>query len=178
MLRRDFRAERVKIAEMLKRTLILVLVLTSLAFAKKEEEKYSTLTINVTRESNGKPIRNASVILHFVNDKGRQSRSGMQVKTDPEGKTGFPAVPYGKVRVQVIAPGYQTYGSDEVLDQPDKTIDVKLKAPQPQYSVYDQHDKASDEGSAKQPQPKDNSANPDANSSTPKPDAPPASTPK
>ena len=88
------------------------------------------------KDSNGKPIRNAAVILHPVNGKGKQDKHGVELKTDAEGKTNMDGVPYGKMRVQVIAPGFQTYGEDYDINQPEQEITIKLKPPSDQYSIY------------------------------------------
>ena len=42
-----------------------------------------------------------------------------------------------QLRVQVLAPGFQTYGEDYEIDSEAKDIVVKLKRPQKQYSIYD-----------------------------------------
>jgi len=101
-----------------------------------DNEKSSEVRFLVVRESNGKPIRNAAVILHPVDKKGRQSRKGVELKTSPEGRTDYPGVPYGKVRVQVIAAGYQTFGEDFEIGEPQQEITIKLKKPQEQHSIY------------------------------------------
>ena len=95
------------------------------------------MTFVVTKVENGKPVRNASVILHPVNKDGRQEKGGLQLKTDAEGKTSLDGVPYGKLRVQVIAPRFQTFGQDYEVNQPEQQIEIKLEAPQKQYSIYD-----------------------------------------
>jgi hypothetical protein len=99
-------------------------------------EKSSELKFIVVRDYNGKPVRNASVILHPV-EEGKQDRGGFQLKTDLDGKTGFDGVPYGTLRVQVLAQGFQTYGQDYEVNQPTMEITIKLKRPGGQYSVYD-----------------------------------------
>ena len=99
-------------------------------------DKQSVLTLIVLRDDSGKPIRNASVILHPVDKNGKQSKGGQQLKTNPEGKTSYPGVPYGKLRVQVIMTGYQTFGGDYDIDKPEQEITVKLKRPTEQYSIY------------------------------------------
>ncbi len=91
----------------------------------------------VIKDDNGKPVRNAAVILHSVNAKGKQERGDMELKTDPEGKTGFDGIPYGMLRVQVLANGFQTYGEDYDIEKPNTDITIKLKRPQGQYSIYD-----------------------------------------
>ncbi len=99
----------------------------------------NTATVNfvVIKVENGKPVRNASVILHPVNKDGRQERGGLQLKTDAEGKASLDGVPYGKLRVQVIAPRLQTFGQDYEIKQPQQEIEIKLEPPQKQYSIYD-----------------------------------------
>lgn len=107
-----------------------------LSVAQKTEEGSSNIKISIVKDTNGKPVRNASVILHPVNKEGKQERGGMSLKTDADGKTGFDAAPYGKLRIQVIAHGFQTYGEDFNVNQPEQEIVIKLKAPADQYSIY------------------------------------------
>lgn len=111
----------------------------SQAIAQDEEEQYAALSFIVVRDYNGKPVKNASVIMHPVNKKGKQERSGFQLKTNTEGKTSYNGVPYGPLRVQVLAQGFQTYGEDFDVNKPDMEITIKLKRPQGQYSVYEDH---------------------------------------
>src|SRR5215470_10439634 len=59
------------------------------ARADDEDLPSCNLQFVVVRDYNGKPIRNAAVVLHPVNGKGKQSRGGMELKTDTEGKTSF-----------------------------------------------------------------------------------------
>jgi len=107
------------------------------AMLGQDDEPLSNLQFLVLRDYNGKPVHNAAVVLHPVNVKGKQARVGMELKTDTEGKTSFDGVPYGLVRVQVLAQGFQTYGEDFKIDKPSLAITVKLKRPQGQFSVYD-----------------------------------------
>jgi len=117
--------------------LLFVLVVCLLALPMvAAKNQAASLNFVVLRKENGKPVRNASVILHPVDHKGKQKRGGLELKTDPEGKTSMPAVPYGKLRVQVIAPGFQTFGQDYQIDQPEQEILIKLERPKQQYSIY------------------------------------------
>ena len=95
----------------------------------------SEVKFQILKSDNGKPVRNAAVILHPVTKEGWQARKGSELKTDAEGNTSI-TVPYGKVRIQVIAPGFQTYGEDYVFSEPQKTIVIKLNRPGEQYSIY------------------------------------------
>ena len=112
------------------------------AFAgDKKDKNFCDLSFVVLKESTGKPVKYASVILHGVDPKGHQLHEGLQIKTDPEGHAEAGGIPYGKVRVQVIASGLQTYGEDFDLNAPTKEITIKLKQPQGQYSIYDDRPK-------------------------------------
>jgi hypothetical protein len=45
-------------------------------------------------------------------------------------------MPQGKFLVQVIAQGYQTFGETYEILEAERTVEVKLNPPQPQYSVH------------------------------------------
>ncbi len=119
----------------------LLAVFATLSFAKdkkkKKDDQDATLNFLVVRASNGKPVRNAAVILHELDYKGRQAKGGYELKTDLKGQTSFDGVPYGKLRIQVLAPDLQTFGQDYEINQPVQDITIKLNPPQKQYSVYD-----------------------------------------
>jgi hypothetical protein len=118
----------------------LVLVVSAgFSFAQDDEDATSSLSFLVIRDYNGKPVRNAGVVMHPVEKNGKQSRGGLELKTDAEGKASFDGVPYGKLRIQVLAPGFQTFGDDYDVNQPQMTITVKLKRPSGQYSIYEDH---------------------------------------
>jgi hypothetical protein len=99
----------------------------------------AALSFIIVKDESGKPVRNAAVVLHPVNSRGKQGRGGFELKTDNEGKTHFEGVPYGKLRVQVLASGFQTFGEDYDIAEAEKEITVRLKRPQKQYSIYDDH---------------------------------------
>lgn len=128
-----------------------VLLSGSLATAQKDKdtEPTSWLYFSIIKDDNGKPVRNAAVILHPVDAKGKQERGDLELKTDPDGKTNLDGVPYGSLRVQVLAHGFQTYGEDFDISKPKIEITIKLKRPQGQFSIYDD--------GAKGPQPKQES---------------------
>ena len=116
----------------------IVLVLASI-FAwgeKRATEETSELHFLVLRQENGKPVRNASVVLHPLDNKEKQGVSGFQLKTSSEGEASIDGIPYGKLRVQVIAPGLQTFGQDYEIRQPTVEFKIELKPPQPQISIY------------------------------------------
>jgi hypothetical protein len=110
----------------------------------------------VVKDFNDKPIRNASVVLHPVGKKGKQERGGLQLKCDANGKAEYDGVPYGKLRVQVLAQGFQTFGQDYDVDQPVEEITIRMKRPQEQYSIYgDKPQEKKDETPAPAPEKKD-----------------------
>ena len=119
---------------------VLVALLAGMAAAgdkkDKKDEKIGDLHVTILRDYNGKPVRNASVVLHPVNSKGKQESGGLQLKTDAEGKADYNGVPYGKLRIQVIASGFQTFGQDYDIDQQEQQITIKLQRPKDQYSIY------------------------------------------
>ena len=125
-----------------------MLALAGTAFGQKDKDEEPTawLYFVVVKDDNGKPVRNAAVIMHPVNPKGKQSRGGMELKTDVDGKANFDGAPLGMLRVQVLASGYQTFGEDYDVEKPKMEITIKLKRPQGQFSVYD--DKAKDPSAA------------------------------
>ena len=102
----------------------------------EDEGPMSDLRFVVVRDYNGKPVRNAAVVLHPVNRKGKQSLGGLELKTDNDGRTSIDGIPYGPLRVQVLAPGFQTFGEDYQINKPELEITVKLKRPGGQYSAY------------------------------------------
>jgi hypothetical protein len=125
-------------------TLFLMIVSTVFAFAQQDRRgrKYKAppptmkIDISVLRASNGKPIPNAAVIFHPVNDKG-QVEGAMELKTDLEGKTSLDVIPIGStVRLQIIANGFQTFGNDYVANADAKEITIKMERPKAQYSIY------------------------------------------
>jgi len=125
--------------------LLAMLATTGVAMGQKDrdEEPTSWVYFSVVKDESGKPVRNAAVVMHPVNTKGKQERGGLELKTDQEGKANFDGVPYGKLRVQVLATGFQTYGEDFDVDKSKMEITIKLKRPQTQYSIYDDHAKDS-----------------------------------
>ena len=114
--------------------LALTLALTAAALAGPKPT--AQLDFTVLKDINGKPVRSASVILHSVNKDGHQKNDVYEVKTDAEGKTTMSGVDYGRYRIQVLAEHYQTYGEDLEVSEPVKSLTIKLKTPQSQYSIY------------------------------------------
>jgi hypothetical protein len=111
----------------------------------------SSLSFVVVKDYNGKPVRNAGVVMHSVGKHDKQDRGGLELKTDADGKASFDGVPYGKLRVQVLAPGFQTFGEDYDINQPTMEITIKLKRPEGQYSIYENSQNDKKEGKPSSP---------------------------
>lgn len=118
-----------------------LILLYGAAFAENET---AILNFVVVKDYNGKPIRNAAVVLHPIKRDGTQSKGGLELKADAEGKASYDGVPYGKLRIQVLAPGFQTFGEDFDVNQATMEITVKMKRPQEQFSVYKDKEKPSE----------------------------------
>lgn len=112
----------------------LILAFSSLAVGG--ERQLANLKFEVIKEQNGKPVRNAAIVLHPVDKHGWQAKGGLELKTDNDGKTYIDGIPYGKMRIQVIAPHFQTYGEDYDINKPQIELNIKLKPPTEQYSIY------------------------------------------
>ena len=87
----------------------------------------------------GKPLDRASVIVKFVSGdvKIKKLRTTWETKTDQEGYSRIPAIPQGKIQIQIIATGYQTFGQLFDVTEEEKTIEIRLNPPQSQYSAHD-----------------------------------------
>src|ERR1700730_10007083 len=126
--------------------IVLGVGLTGSARAGDDEGPTSSLRFVVVRDSDGKPVRNAEVVLHPVKRKGKQAKGEMELKTDAEGRTNIEGTPDGPLWVQVLAPHFQTFGEDYEINKAEMEITVKLKRPGGQYSIYENH------GDEKKPQ--------------------------
>ena len=89
----------------------------------------------------GRPVDRASVVVRFVEGRsvvklGKKVRTTYEMRTNQEGIARVPGIPQGKILIQVIAKGYQTFGQEFEVTEEEKTIEVKLNPPQPQYSVH------------------------------------------
>jgi len=161
-------------------TLLLAGLVTAAAYGQdsdssKRGRKYkappvtSHVEVTVLRATNGKPVENAAVIFHPLSN--GHDNGNMELKTNDEGKAMIDLLETGSdVRVQIIADGFQTYGEDYKVDKDNMAIEVKLRRPAGQYSIYKK-----DEG-AKPAQ--DKSDKSDKSDKTDKPDSKPDAAPK
>jgi 5-hydroxyisourate hydrolase-like protein (transthyretin family) len=94
--------------------------------------------VTILKDVNGKPIENAAVVFHPM--EGDKDTGNMELKTNEDGKMMIDVLPIGStVRLQVIAPGFQTYGEDYKIEKADMAVEVRMKRPGEQYSIYKLH---------------------------------------
>lgn len=99
----------------------------------------SNITVTVVKAFDGKPLENASVVFHPLDKKGRDE-GGMELKTDENGKANLDLIPINStLLLQVLAPGYQTFGNIYEIKKAKREITVKLRLPAQQYSIYQKH---------------------------------------
>src|ERR1051326_7320796 len=88
------------------------------------------LNIQIKTQS-GRPVDRASVIVRFVEGHsivklGKAIRTTFELRTNQEGEAKVPSIPQGKIRIQVIAKGYQTFGQIFDVTEDEKTIPITL----------------------------------------------------
>jgi Carboxypeptidase regulatory-like domain len=120
-------------------TALAILLLTMPALPQ-DEEGMTRISIEV-KTAGGRPIDRASVVVRFAEGRsiakfGKKIRTSYELRTNQDGLAKIPAIPEGKILVQVIAKGYQTFGQTFDVSGTEKTIEVKLNPPQGQYSSH------------------------------------------
>ena len=70
---------------------------------------------------------------HSVTKLGKKIRKEWELRTNQEGLVKIPPIPQGTILVQIIAKNYQTFGQNFDVDEEQKTLDIMLNSPQPQY---------------------------------------------
>jgi 5-hydroxyisourate hydrolase-like protein (transthyretin family) len=116
--------------------MVLFLAFLCVTAVAQDGPKTSSLNVTVVRQANGKPVKNAEIILHLLDKDGNQKAEGLELKTHDDGKADTGGIPYGKVRIQVIAHGFRTFGQDYDVSQPNMEITIKLEKPKEQFSIY------------------------------------------
>ena len=116
----------------------LAVSLSGLAQHKEQHSERKTAQLNfvILKNNNGKPVRNAEIVLHPIDKTGKLKEESVELKTHEDGKATIGGIPYGKLRVQVIAHGLRTYGEDYEIQEPTHDITIKMQNPADQYSIY------------------------------------------
>ena len=101
------------------------------------------LVVTVLRAADGKPLQNAAVVFHPA--QGTTNEGNMELKTNEEGKASLDIIPLGsEVLVQVIVPGYRTFGQKYDVSTSEKSITIKMLPPNQEYSIYSKPSPKSD----------------------------------
>ena len=115
-------------------------VFCALALPLRADPPMTKLRVEVKTLSD-KPVERAAVVVRFVEGRsvlklGKQIVTNWELRTNQEGVVRVPSIPQGKIRIQVIAKGYQTFGQVFDVTEEEKTIEVKLNPPQAPYSAH------------------------------------------
>jgi len=105
-----------------------------------DDPQMTAITVEV-KNLDGKPVERASVVVRFnegrsIKKFGKKTILNWELRTNQIGVAKIPPIPQGKILVMVIAKGYQTFGETIEIVEPERTVEVKLKPPQPQFSAH------------------------------------------
>jgi hypothetical protein len=140
--------------------LVAIAVSASAQNTDKRGRKYKSppptarVEVTVLRDVDAKPIENAAIVFHpMVNGK---DEGNMELKSNEDGKCVIDVLPIGDtVRLQIIAKGFQTYGQDYKIDKDQIALEVRMKRPGEQYSIYKHHDGDAPDAKDKKDKPDD-----------------------
>lgn len=96
-----------------------------------KEPQVAKLRIEVTGDKD-QPIGNASVYIRYPEEHHllrRSTQTEMNFKTNQDGSVKVPEVRIGKILIQIVVPGWKTYGKWYVIEKNDETIRIKLEKP-------------------------------------------------
>lgn len=118
--------------------MLLLFVMAAPLVAHKETSPSLRIDVTVLNPK-GEPVPNAGVVLRQICDlRGKKVKDGVDVelKADQNGKAGLDGFVEGKVLVQVIASGLQTFGKVYTIHTQHQSITVRLQSPTGQISIY------------------------------------------
>lgn len=89
------------------------------------------LRIEVSGGEKNVPVENASVYLKYVEERklSKDKKYALNVKTNRSGAAHIPDPPMGRVLIQIVAPGWKTYGKYYELTDPGEVIKIHLDRP-------------------------------------------------
>ncbi len=121
---------------------VLLFLLAGLTLAQSPEKEkkgkkpdaplFAKLRIEVKAGDENKAVGNASVYIRYDEPHGvfhRKKEIELNFKTNQDGSVKVPEVPRGKVLVQVVAPGWHTFGRWYVVEKDEEIIEIKLEKP-------------------------------------------------
>jgi len=89
------------------------------------------LRIQVTNP-HGNPVANASVYIRFYKGAGvfhSDKLAELDLKTNHDGSVKVPPVPQGKIQIQVVAPGWHTFGQWYEITKDEQAVAIQLEEP-------------------------------------------------
>jgi hypothetical protein len=91
----------------------------------------SRLTIEVTGGEANKPVENASVYLKTVEERTilKDKKTELNVKTNQQGVAHIPEAPLGRVLIQIVVPGWKTFGKWYDITDPKQVVKIHLERP-------------------------------------------------
>ncbi len=119
---------------------LLVLLLAFCWSVASADTAKTTIKI-VVKNQFDKPVENAEVILDFLGPRTitkamMHKKIHWEVHTNQEGLAHFPPIPEGSVQLQINKKNYQTFGQKVDVEGEEQTVNIKLEAPQSQYSAH------------------------------------------
>ena len=93
--------------------------------AVPDKHATSRLRIEVTGGDTNKPVADASVYLRFP----EKRKEELDLKTNQEGVARSPEIRQGKVLIQIVAPGWKTYGEYHDATEAEQIIQIHLVRP-------------------------------------------------
>ena len=102
-----------------------------------QKEDTSRLTLQVLNQSK-QPVADAHVVVRFTEERllRRDKRVSWEAKTNRKGVVVLNDIPWGAVKVQIIAKGFQTYGDQHELGKPEEELTIQRLPPKGQVSAY------------------------------------------
>lgn len=112
-----------------------LLALACLAAVSVSAADETRLHIHVVNDL-GKPVGNAEVVVRFLESRflKPKKKQEWELRTTQEGTVSTPGIPQGKILIQISAKNYQTFGETYEIEEAEKTVEIQLKPPQPQYT--------------------------------------------
>lgn len=98
---------------------------------KSDDSATTRIRIVITGGEKDQPVAEASVYIRYLQPKflHKDKMVEMNLKTSQEGMIKVPEIPQGRTEIQVIAPGWKTFGKWYDLEKPEETINIKLVRP-------------------------------------------------
>lgn len=118
---------------------LLAALLPTARLARAGDDDYARLILQVLTDETKKPVASAHVVVNFVSGKTlfiKKRQARWEAQTNKKGEIIMDDLPRGRVKVQVIARGYQTFGDEYDLSKAEETLTILMKPPAKQVSAY------------------------------------------